>query len=70
MLVEVISPQQVFTSKFVEFSHSIGPNVYCEFLVAQKFDMKHPIRLDSRHPSFSPVVLENFYINQCHQGVE
>ena len=62
-------------SKIVEFSPFIGPNGLLRAsgrtkqLDVASFDMKHPILLDSRHPLVR-LFLENFHINQCHQGVE
>ena len=63
------------SSKIVEFSPFIGPNGLLRAsgrtkqLDVASFDMKHPILLDSRHPLVR-LFLENFHINQCHQGVE
>ena len=63
------------SSKIVELSPFIGPNGFLRAsgrtkqLDVASFDMKHPILLDSRHPLVR-LFLENFHINQCHQGVE
>ena len=63
------------SSKIVGFSPFIGPNGLLRAsgrtkqLDVASFDMKHPILLDSRHPLVR-LFLENFHINQCHQGVE
>ena len=63
------------SSKIVDFSPFIGPNGLLRAsgrtkqLDVASFDMKHPILLDSRHPLVR-LFLENFHINQCHQGVE
>ena len=62
------------SSKIVEFSPFIGPNGLPQAsgrtkqLDVASFDMKHPIQLDNRHPLVR-LFLENFHINQCHQGV-
>ena len=63
------------SSKIVEFSPFIGHNGLLRAsgrtkqLDVASFDIKHPILLDSRHPLVR-LFLENFHINQCHQGVE
>ena len=59
----------------LNFFPFIGPNGLLRAsgrtkqLDVASFDMKHPALLDSRHPLVR-LFLENFHINQCHQGVE